>query len=205
MADKEALRQLRRSQIIDVARKLVATEGLSALTIGALEERLDFSRGVITYHFQNKDEIVYAVLGSAITQLDGVVLARVAQSAAPRERIFAVMDGMVRGFVESHREAGNILLAFTEPAGGDPRAAEITRNLYARYRAQSLRLLHEVCAPARPTHHGGDAPADLAAIATLMVSMVIGVATQATFAREAVPIAEAIEEACQMLYARLGI
>ena len=42
------VRDLRRTQILAEARSIVAQEGLAALTIGTLEKRLPFSRGVIT-------------------------------------------------------------------------------------------------------------------------------------------------------------
>src|SRR5205814_9753674 len=54
----DSLRDLRRAQIVAAAREIVAGDGLESLTIGALEKRLGFSRGVITYHFRDKDEIV---------------------------------------------------------------------------------------------------------------------------------------------------
>src|ERR1700722_2409301 len=69
----DSVRDLRRGQILTAARRLVAEHGLEALTIGALEDRLAFTRGVITYHFANKDEIVRAVFASAIDEIDASV------------------------------------------------------------------------------------------------------------------------------------
>ena len=58
----ETVRDLRRAQIIAAARAIVCRDGLDALTIGALEQKLAFTRGVITYHFAGKDDIVRALL-----------------------------------------------------------------------------------------------------------------------------------------------
>src|SRR5437773_5389573 len=104
MPSPETVRDFRRAQVIAAARSLVAEEGLEALTIGALEERLAFSRGVITYHFRNKDEIVEAVLAHAVAEIEEALRAELRASESPEERVGAVLRSMVRGFL-AHPEA----------------------------------------------------------------------------------------------------
>src|SRR5215475_11000710 len=100
MPAPETLRELRRGQIVAVARKIVADEGLEALTIGSLEARLAFSRGVITYHFQNKDDIVHAVLESAIDEINAGSAAQLSLSMPAEERVRTVLKTYIRGFIE---------------------------------------------------------------------------------------------------------
>src|SRR5215813_330652 len=104
MPAPETLRELRRGQIVAVARKIVADEGLEALTIGSLEARLAFSRGVITYHFQNKDDIVHAVLESAIEEINAGTASQAAAGTTNEERLRGTLRTYIRGFIE-HVEA----------------------------------------------------------------------------------------------------
>ena len=94
-----AVREVRRAQIITAARGVVARDGLSALTFSALEGELDFTRGVITYHFKNKGAIVDAVLQSALDEIDAATLAAVEAHGSPTERVAAAVRATIAGFI----------------------------------------------------------------------------------------------------------
>ncbi|MDF1662475.1 MAG: helix-turn-helix domain containing protein, partial [Planctomycetota bacterium] len=70
MAEITTLQELRRHQIIKAARQLIVDKGLAAMTFSELEGRLEFSRGVITYHFKNKNDILIAILESAVNEIN---------------------------------------------------------------------------------------------------------------------------------------
>src|SRR5207249_7078413 len=106
-----SVRDLRRAQIVAAARALVARGGLEALTVSALEKRLRFTRGVITYHFRGKDEIVRAVLASAVDEIDRATAEEVQASLDFAAKLEAVLRTKVRGFLEN-REAAHVLLSF---------------------------------------------------------------------------------------------
>ncbi len=166
------LRALRRAQIIAAARRIVAERGLEAMTIGAIEDALDFSRGVITYHFKNKDEIVIAVLDSAIAEIDAATDLMVRASLTPQQKVEAVLRANVQGFV-AHTDAGRILLSFWGRLSAHPGIEAVNVQLFRRYRAQSVCLIREGQAL------GVFADADADAVAALIVGIVIGLATQA--------------------------
>lgn len=48
----------RRAQIVDAAAQVMATEGYSGTSIARIASHLGISKGVITYHFRTKDEIL---------------------------------------------------------------------------------------------------------------------------------------------------
>src|SRR5690242_10507234 len=100
----DTLRELRRGQIIAEARRLVADKGLEALTIGTLEARLSFTRGVITHHFKDKDDLVVAVLESAIDEIDRAMLANVVAGRSFEDKVRAVLAGQIRGWID-HEDA----------------------------------------------------------------------------------------------------
>jgi AcrR family transcriptional regulator len=193
----ESVRDLRRGQIVAAARALVAEQGLEALTIGALEDRLSFTRGVITYHFANKDEIVQAVFASAIEEIDAAVRREVERGATLHDKVRAVLRGNVRGFVDSE-VAGRVLLSFWGRLSADPKVRSINAALYAKYRRRATRLLRAARA------EGQAASVDAGVMGALLVAIVLGIATQHYFEPGAIDVDAAIEEATRTVMARLA-
>ena len=186
-----SLRELRRAEILAAARSIVAEEGLSALTFGALERRLAFTRGVITHHFTNKQAIVDGLLDGAVEEIDAATAAAVASAGPAPERIHAVLRGMVGGFL-GHPEATRVLVAFWGRQGVDPRAASKNAALFRRYRTECAELL-------RAGQVRGEVRADLNvdATAAVVVGLVIGIAAQAFFEPDAVPVDAAVDAAAE--------
>ncbi len=192
----ETVRDLRRAQIVEAARRLVAEQGLASLTIGALEDRLAFTRGVITYHFANKDEIVRAVFASAIEEIDAAVRQEVEAGATIQQKVRAVLHGNVRGFVDTE-VAGRVLLSFWGRLSADAAVRKLNAELYARYRRQAAKLLKRARA-------GGEiAKIDADVMASLLVGMVLGIATQHYFEPGAIDVDAAVDEATRTVLARL--
>jgi len=188
------VRELRRQQIIAAARSLVARQGLAALTISALEQKLNFSRGVITYHFRNKEEIVHALLESAVLEIDRTAREEIAASLAPEARIRASLEAMVKGFLD-HQEAGFILLSFWGRIAADKKTAKINAALYRRYRNDASALLQRGV--------GSHRRARIDAIAALMVGAVIGIVTQVYFDEGSLEVEACLDEAARMILAGL--
>jgi AcrR family transcriptional regulator len=193
----ETVRDFRRAQIVAAARRLVAEQGLEALTFGALEERLAFTRGVVTYHFASKDDVVRAVFTSAIDEIDAAVLAQVEASASIEDKVRAILRANVRGFIE-RAEAGRVLLSFWGRLSSDPEVRRVNAELYARYRGHTAKLLRKA------REAGAVGPVDANALATLMVGIVLGIATQHYFDPGRVDVDAAVEEACEAVVARIA-
>lgn len=190
---QEALRQLRREQIVAAARDVVANAGVDALTIGSLERRLGFTRGVITYHFRDKEEIVDAVLQSALQEIDAATHAEVAKSANAYDRVRAVLRANLHGFLEQ-REAGAILLSFWGRLGSDAKARKANARLYAVYRERTLSVLDS----------SEFYNIDRAALAAVIVGLVLGIAAQVYFEPGSVDPEAALTEATRCVVARLS-
>jgi AcrR family transcriptional regulator len=175
VAEIETVRDLRRSQIVGAARKLVAEGGLESLTIGALESRLSFSRGVITYHFRNKEEIVHAVLDSAVEEINQAALSAIEQETSIEKKLVAMIHATLRGFLD-HVEAAYILLAFWSRVPSDPKVAETNARLFSDYRAYAVELT-------RQGQLEGIFDPDLEpeTVASLLVAIVNGTAAQVIF------------------------
>ncbi len=170
---------------------MIAEGGLEGLTIGKLEERVDFSRGVITYHFENKEEIVEAVLQSATKEIALATEARI-EGAEPLERLKVAMRATVEGYLQ-HGEAAQILLSFWGRVASDPRARQINAGLYATYRREVAKLIDDAMNKKLITK------VDTSALAATMVGMVLGVVTQAYFDPKSVDPIKTIELAADKL------
>jgi len=194
---KEARRARRRAEIVAAARGLVAAEGLEALTFGALEDRLDFTRGVITYHFRDKDELVEAVLDSAVEEVAAAASAAGARGT-PEERLRGVLRAVLGGFLK-RPEAGRVLFSFWSRLATSPRIRARNARLYGAYRRQAARLLRE------GMRSGAFARVPAEPLAAVMVSVVLGLAAQSYFAPGALDAEAAIDEAARSLLARLGV
>lgn len=194
---KDTLRDLRRAQIVSAARALVASGGLDALTFGALEENLGFSRGVITYHFRDKDEIVDELLESALAEIDAATQAQVDASDTPLRKVRAVLEANVRGFLE-HRDAGMILLSFWGRLASDEKAKQANAALFAKYRQRTARVLRE------GRKLGAFGEVEVEPLAAVIVGMVIGLAAQSYFEPASIRLDDAIDEAARSLAARLA-
>jgi len=192
----QSVRELRRGQILAASRALVAGEGLEALTFGALEEKLGFSRGVITYHFADKDELVLALLMSAIAEIDASTAMAVSRSSTLDEKVRAVIASKARDFLE-RKEATRVLLSFWGRAGSDARARAVHCELFARYRGQSASLARL----ARKERPG--LVIDAEAMGALLVGTIIGLAVQGILQPDAFQLDAALEEAARMFSARL--
>ncbi len=184
----ESVRDLRRGQIIRAARRIVAERGLGALTFGTLERELAFTRGVITYHFEAKDEIVDAVLDDAIAEIDRATEEAVRAEPAAADKLVAAFSGMVRGFL-ARREAARVLISFWSRLSDDPRLAKKNAQLYATWRAKSAELVKHLKAR-------GELPASCSpeGLATILVGLVLGVVTQVHFDETAIDAEAAIAE-----------
>jgi len=175
MREVETVRDLRRAQILRAARGIVAERGVGALTFGALERELAFTRGVITYHFANKDEIVDALLDDAIAEIAEVTLATVGAGVTPVEKLGGAVGGMVRGFL-TKPEAARVLLSFWGRLPADARAAAKNAALFRRWRDKSASLVHHL-----QKTGAARSDCDVDAVAAHMVGIVIGAVTQSFF------------------------
>ena len=196
-AAQKSLRGLRREEVVAAARALVAGRGLEGLTFAALEKELGYSRGVITYHFRDKEEIVEEVLQSALAEIDADTSQEVARAEGFEEKIRAVLRSKLRGFTGS-REATTILLSFWGRLAFDKRARKLNAQLFAGYREQSRALIE-----AGQKAGVLAADADPQALGALLVGTVIGLATQAWFDEGAIDLDRALDEAAQAFSARL--
>lgn len=196
MPEPETVRDFRREQIVRAACALVAEGGLRALTYGRLEARLSFTRGVITHHFKNKDDIIQSVLRSALRDINSATIGAVVATAEPEERIRRTLRLMVDGFL-SHPASTRILISYMSEVPHNAQAAAFNAELFARWRRWTAEILRDGVDRGTFRYHDTDA------MAGVIVGQVIGAVLQHLFAPDAVSVGRVVAAGTESVLAGL--
>ncbi len=187
------LRAQRRAQIVAAARHIIAVSGLEALTFTELERHLGFTRGVITWHFRDKHEIILAVLDSAVDEIDEHTFVEANLGRTFAEKVRSILTTKVNGFL-TRPDARQILVAFW--ATPVPGTSHVSDALFTRWRAQASTFLKSA-----QLNRVIAADVDCDGLAGMMVATVLGVVIQSAFGQGA-PTAQMIDEATKMVVSR---
>lgn len=99
---RRVVRPLRREQILDVASRVLSERGWSGLTFAAVCQEADISNGVLTYHFRDKDDLLFALFLREMERLRRRSYEKFVANDAPlRERLTGLLtmdpaDGVER-------------------------------------------------------------------------------------------------------------
>jgi TetR/AcrR family fatty acid metabolism transcriptional regulator len=84
----------RRAQIVAAAIDTIAEAGYAGASFARIAQRLGISRGLISYHFEGKDDLITQVVHQAAEQAKAYIRPRIlAESTGP---------GMLRAYIESN-------------------------------------------------------------------------------------------------------
>jgi AcrR family transcriptional regulator len=100
----------RRQQIVAAAIDTIAEVGFAQASLARIAERIDISKGVISYHFAGKDDLIRQVAIEIVEAARAYIIPRVlAESTGP---------ATLRAYIESHlafmREHRNYMVAIVE-------------------------------------------------------------------------------------------
>lgn len=105
---------IRRKQIVMAVRQIIARDGLEAVTIANIATELGTSRGVVVYHFSNKEAILHEVLASAMTDADSSALRF--ERGTTDNRNFAELISQVAKLAKGSSDWWRIYFAFLSQA-----------------------------------------------------------------------------------------
>lgn len=98
--EETAIERLRRTQIIASTRDIVAEVGYHQASLSRIAERVGITKGVISYHFGNKDGLIEAVLREIIHQGATFVGERLQRCTTWREGIRVYIGASIEFLVE---------------------------------------------------------------------------------------------------------
>lgn len=117
------VRQARRAQIVDVAIGVVADVGLAAASTVAIARRAGVSRGVLTYHFRDRGDLVDAVVEQVYRVAREHLAPTVAAAGSPDVALRAFVAGSIAFYAQfpDHMAALSEIFAAAGRTGPDGR------------------------------------------------------------------------------------
>jgi TetR/AcrR family transcriptional regulator, fatty acid metabolism regulator protein len=91
----------RRAQLLDCAVEALNEVGYAGCSIGEIARRAGVSKGVVTYHFPSKEELLTGVVTNLYEQAGAQIGARVKASADAREALRGYLEANL-GFIADH-------------------------------------------------------------------------------------------------------
>lgn len=131
-----------RRKILDVALELFTSQGYDRTSLREIAERLGFSKAALYYHFPAKEDILVALAGNLVEEIERITRAAAAstdRSLAARARVIGAMVDLLL----DNRATAELLLSEHQPV-------HTTTDLGARAR-QVLQLARQSLMPAQPT------------------------------------------------------
>ena len=98
------IQSARRSQLIGCAIDVIADVGVERASFVRIAERAGISRGVISYHFATRSELLDGVVAEVYALGDRAVSSGVADAASPRAALAAFVTGSVAFYAAYPRE-----------------------------------------------------------------------------------------------------
>ena len=103
-------------QIVDAAIDVLYESGFAAASLGAIAERIGVSKGVLSYHFTGKSELLREVVGHVLTEAAAYMTPRVAAATSCMDALRIYVTSNL-DFIGAHRRE---IIAFTEIVNGMP-------------------------------------------------------------------------------------
>ena len=88
------IEQARREQIVAAAIDVLYESGFAAASLGAIAEHIGVSKGVISYHFASKNELLHEVVAHVLTEASLYMRPRIeaASSALDALRVYVTSN-----------------------------------------------------------------------------------------------------------------
>ncbi|WP_202638849.1 TetR/AcrR family transcriptional regulator [Bailinhaonella thermotolerans] len=94
------VQEARRRRVLEAAIDLLAEVGWERTTMAAIARRAKISKGLISYHFSGKDEVLTQVVETIVSE----VFLRGSERMQPRIAAETTARGMLRAYIESNLE-----------------------------------------------------------------------------------------------------
>jgi TetR/AcrR family transcriptional regulator, fatty acid metabolism regulator protein len=89
---KSFIEEQRRSQIVDTAIQTIATQGFSQASLAEIAKEAGISKGVISYHFDGKEDLVEEILRSLLRKPAEFVKERVSRASTALDKLRAYVE-----------------------------------------------------------------------------------------------------------------
>ena len=134
------IEEARRRQIIDTAIDTIASRGLAGASLAEIARKAGISKGVISYHFEGKGELVEEILSRLLRDPAEFIKPRVDAAGTPQDKLRAYIGANFE-FMKSHRNNYVALVALWESKAASQGSNRSMADAYAPSRHYLSRIL----------------------------------------------------------------
>jgi TetR/AcrR family fatty acid metabolism transcriptional regulator len=197
---REVIRDFRRDQIIETARRLFGERATTEVSIDEIAAEAGVARSTVYVYFANRDDLLQACIRSMYERLQEAIAVVSAEGATPYERMRELVLGLLERIDES--PAFFRLAMATQATAGAAGSAAVGGALMV-IGLDMIRLLEEIVTAGAET---GDFRSDLdrERAVVLMGQQIYGALSVRAGEPEPVPAAQAADEICEFFARGFG-
>jgi AcrR family transcriptional regulator len=186
------IEEARRRQIVETAIKTIATHGYSHASLAEIARAAGISKGVISYHFEGKDDLIEAILSRLMREPAEFIKQRVDACDSALEKLRAYISANFE-FMKAHRTGYVALVDLWESRGLAQGRNRFNAEVYEPSRHYLARIFEA-------GQEGGEfRPLEPMTIASVIQASIDGVMLQWVFDEEAIDLDACRDAILQMI------
>lgn len=184
--------EVRRKQIVETAITTLASRGFGKTTLSDIAREAGVSTGVITYHFDNKDELIELIIKTLFEDMNSYIIPKVEKEESYAKRMTAYIETSME-FMAKHRDHCTALVYSFVAMNSEAEKQRITADAYRRIRHYLTRILEE-------GQKGGEfRTCSAKTLAQLIMASIEGVMIQWVLDEDEVDLARCAKELASMI------
>jgi len=146
LAKRISIKQIRRRELIEATRSVIAINGFESTTIAAIAKQAGFSIGFIHHHFDSKGALLAETMRVVYSDMRRIIIENIRGISDPVERFKTIIAGNLDEQIFT-RENAYIWVSFVPRVPFDPDCRRmqrvIERRQYSNIRVELIKVLTE--------------------------------------------------------------